>query len=70
MGRPMKILHIDRSYGVTYLIIQKGTCIRSTVSLERTLTLLKEEEFDLILSEPHELFIIKTSSSGLYQKTA
>lgn len=53
MANPLKILHIDPNYKVTYFINRLGSLIRSPVSLETAINLLKTEQFDLILSEPH-----------------
>ena len=55
----IKILHIDQDYKVTYFIFRTGFKIQSSVSLERTILLLKREKFDLILSEPHNKAILK-----------
>jgi hypothetical protein len=59
MRNPVKILHIDSNYQVHYLIFQESSSIRSTVSLEVAIALLKSIEFDLILSEPHNKAIIR-----------
>jgi hypothetical protein len=61
MGRSIKILHIDDRYEGFYMIIQKGIPIRSQIHLKEIVTLLKTEEFDLILSEPHNMAILKTA---------
>ena len=53
MDQPIKILHIDLDYKITYFINRPGSLIRSLVSLEKAINLLKTEQFDLILSEPH-----------------
>ena len=53
MDKPIKILHIDPNYKVTYFINRPGSLIRSLVSLKEAINLLKTEPFDLILSEPH-----------------
>ena len=39
-----------------------GTLIRSPVQLQQAIQLLKTEEFDLILSEPHNKAILKPQS--------
>ncbi len=53
MDKPIKILHIDPNYKVTYFINRPGSLIRSLVSLKEAIHLLKTEKFDLILAEPH-----------------
>lgn len=60
-GRPrlVKIMHIDLDYHPHYILIKERSFIHSTVSLEAALVLLKSEEFDLILSEPHNIAILK-----------
>jgi hypothetical protein len=61
MGKSIKILHIDGHYEGLYMIIQEGITIRSQVQLKEIITLLKTEEFDLILSEPQNMAILKTA---------
>jgi hypothetical protein len=61
MGKSIKILHIDNRFEGFYMIIREGITIRSAVDLKETLKLLKMEEFDLILSEPHNMAILKTA---------
>ena len=58
MSKPIRILHIDGHYQGFYMIIQEGITIRSEIHLKAIVTLLKTEEFDLILSEPQNLFIL------------
>jgi hypothetical protein len=62
MGRcdkgPIKIIHIDREYRVVYWIFLESGIIKSTVSLSGIVNLLKKERFDLIISEPHSLYIM------------
>ncbi|MBI5584710.1 MAG: hypothetical protein HY892_12910 [Deltaproteobacteria bacterium] len=55
----VKILHIDRDWKITYLIIRKGILMKSYLSLEATLSMVKKDLFDLILSEPQNLAILK-----------
>ena len=61
MGKSIKILHIDGQYEGFYMIIQEGITIRSQVNLKEIVKLLKTEEFDLILSEPHNKAILNTA---------
>ena len=62
MNTPIKILHIDPDFKVTYFIKHPGAIIRSSVPLNQAIQLLKTEEFDLILSEPHNKAILKPQS--------
>ncbi len=61
MSKSIKILHIDGRYQGFYMIIQEGITIRSEVYLKEIVKLLKTEEFDLILSEPQNMAILKTA---------
>jgi hypothetical protein len=63
MGSPLKILHIDPDYKVTYFINRPGSLIRSPVPLKQAIQLLKTEQFDLILSEPHNKAILKPQAN-------
>ncbi len=65
MSTPIKILHIDPDFKVTYFIKHPGSIIRSPISLEQAMQLLKTEEFDLILSEPHNKAILKPQANSL-----
>jgi CheY-like chemotaxis protein len=58
MNPPIKILYIDSDFKVSYFIKDSGTTIRSQISLEQAIHLLKTEKFDLILSEPHNKAIM------------
>ena len=58
MENQIKILHIDPDYKIEYFIIRQGASIHSSVTLEQALELLKNVEFDLILSEPHNKAIL------------
>ena len=59
MSRLTKILHIDPDYRITYFIFRSRLNIRSTVPLQTAIELLKTENFDLIVSEPHNKAILK-----------
>ena len=59
MSRLIKILHIDPDYRITYFIFQSRLSIRTSVSLQPAIELLKNEVFDLIVSEPHNKAILK-----------
>jgi hypothetical protein len=59
MSRLIKILHIDPDYQITYLIYRDRSAIRTSVPLPKAIELLKKEDFDLIISEPHHQAILK-----------
>jgi hypothetical protein len=65
MNQPIKILHIDPEYKVTYLIYRSGSSIQSTVNLQEAIDLLKTVDFDMVISEPHNRAILnKPKSTG------
>ncbi len=51
-------MHIDSDFRVVYILIQKGVLIKSTLSLESALTMLKNDRFDLIMSESQNMAIL------------
>jgi hypothetical protein len=59
MFKPIKILHINPRFEVVYCLIQEGVFLKSRVALDSAVSLLKNEEFDLIISEPHHTAILK-----------
>jgi hypothetical protein len=63
MKNPIKILHIYPDFKVTYFIIRDGSFIQSSVSLEDAISLLKNENFDLIISEPHKKAILNRQAA-------
>ncbi len=65
MSTPIKILHIDPDFKVTYFIKNPGSIIHSSVPLKQAIQLLKTEEFDLILSEPHNKAIMRPQAKSL-----
>jgi hypothetical protein len=53
MDSPRKILHIDPEFKITYFIIIKpGTMIKSSLTLQDAVELLKKEKFELIMGLP------------------
>jgi hypothetical protein len=58
MNKPVKILHVDPDYKATYFINRPGSLIRSHISLDKAIQLLKTKKFDLILSEPHNKAVL------------
>ena len=43
MSRLIKILHIDPDFKITYLLYRPGSSIRTSVSLQTAIALLKKE---------------------------
>ncbi len=64
MNVPVKILHIDPDFKVTYFIFRSGASIHSSVPLRQAIELLRTKDFDLILSEPHNRVILKSQTSS------
>jgi hypothetical protein len=58
MNKLIKILHIDSNWQVIYFLIREGATVKTVVSLETAIMLLKNQEFDLIISEPHNVAIL------------
>lgn len=54
----IKILHIDTSWKILYILIRGGALVKTVVSIKTALTLLKNQKFDLILSEPQNIAIL------------
>jgi hypothetical protein len=53
MNTPIKILHIDPDFRITYFIKYSGSMICSLIPLNQAIQLLNTQTFDLIISEPH-----------------
>jgi hypothetical protein len=71
MSQPITILYIDRDYEIFYWALHDGTKIISKIALSQALELLKTTPFDLVLSEPQNLAILKpavTETNGLDRK--
>jgi hypothetical protein len=60
---PVLILYLDRDYQVTYWIIRDDVKIFSQVTIPQAIQLLKNFEFDLIISDPQHIAILKPSST-------
>jgi len=58
MEIPIKILHIDLNWNVTYLVIRAGILIKTPVPLETAVSLLKKVRFDIIIDEPQHKAIL------------
>jgi hypothetical protein len=58
MENPIKILHIDLNWKVTYLVIRAGILIKTPVFLETAIRMLKKIKFDLIIDEPQHKAIL------------
>ena len=65
MAGLIKILHIDPDYRITYFIYSSRLSIRTSVPLQSAIGLLKKEDFDLIVSEPHNKAILKEHQRSL-----
>ena len=59
MSGLIKILHIDPDYQVNYFVKGPQLNMCTSVPLQQAVELLKKEDFDLILSEPHQRAILK-----------
>jgi hypothetical protein len=57
--RLVKILHINQDYQAFLYIIRNGAKKISEVSLSKAIEFLNKHEFDLVLSEPQNLAILK-----------
>lgn len=60
MDHPIMILHIDKDYQAFYWILRDPGKIISQVTILQAIQLLKTFEFDLIISEPQNLAILKS----------
>jgi hypothetical protein len=58
MKKLIKILHIDPTWKVIYILIRGGALVKTAVSLKTALLLLDKHKFDLILSEPQNIAIL------------
>jgi hypothetical protein len=58
MNKLIKILHIDSNWQVIYILIRDRAMVKTVVSLETAILLLKNQDFDLIVSEPHNSAIL------------
>jgi hypothetical protein len=63
MSRLIKILPIDPDYRSTYFILRSQLTIKTPVTLQTAVHLLKNEHFNLILSEPHNKAILNEQST-------
>lgn len=58
-----KILYIDSNWKVMVLLVRGGVLIKSMVTLETTLLLLRKQNFDLILTDPLNMAILTPQES-------
>jgi hypothetical protein len=58
MNNLLKILHVNPSWEVVYILIGDGIFVKSNVPLEEAIPMLKNDNFDLILSEPQNIAIL------------
>ena len=57
------IFYLDQDYQVTCWFIQGETKLSSPVTIPQAIQLLKNHEFDLIISDPQKIAILKPSST-------
>jgi hypothetical protein len=62
---PVLILYIDKEYNITYWIVGGEMKIVSPVTLSQAIQLLKNIEFDLIVSDPLHIAILRAEDSVL-----
>jgi hypothetical protein len=60
---PKLIFYLDQDYQVTYWVIQEDIKISSQVTIPQAIQLLKNFEFDLIISDPQKIAILKSASN-------
>jgi hypothetical protein len=67
MRPPIKILHIDADYRIIYRLFFDGVQIKSLLPLETALSMLRNDKFDFIFSEPQKIavFTPRTASDTL-----
>ena len=63
MEKLKRILYIDSSWKVMYILIRGGVMIKSMLSLETTLSLLKKHNFDLLLTDPMNMTVLNPQES-------
>lgn len=65
-----EILHIDKDWRITYILIRKGSIIKSSVTMEIAIRMLEKITFDLVLSEPQNMAILtpENENTGLWQE--
>lgn len=57
---PVLILYIDRDYQITYWIVGEKIKIVSPLNIAQALQLLNNVEFDLIVSDPLHIAILRS----------
>jgi hypothetical protein len=62
---PLLILHVDQNYQITYWIIRDEVNYFSPVTIPQAIQLLKNIEFDLIISDPQNIAILKAPSGDV-----
>ncbi len=63
MEMPRRILYIDPSWKAMLILIRKGIMIKSIISLKTALSLLKKQNFDLLLTDPLNMSILNPQES-------
>jgi hypothetical protein len=57
------IFYLDQDYQATYWLVQENVKISKQVTIPQAIQLLKDCEFDLIISDPQKLAILKPFSN-------
>lgn len=65
MSKLIKILHIDPDYQATFFCGNPGSFRFYSITIGQAIHLLKGEDFDLILSEPHNRAYLNPQSPGV-----
>jgi hypothetical protein len=60
---PKLIFYLDQDYQVTYWMIQEDVKISWQVTIPQAIQLLKNCKFDLIISDPQKIAILKPLST-------
>lgn len=63
MEMSRRILYIDPSWKAMFILIRKGIMIKSIISLKTALSLLKKQNFDLLLADPLNMSILNPQES-------
>jgi hypothetical protein len=64
MEKPVKILHIDLHGNLIYLVVRKGSLVKTSVSTKTALSMVKQDWFDLIICEPQQKAILTRRDDG------
>jgi hypothetical protein len=65
---PLLIFYVDQNYQITYWIIRDDVKFFSPVTIPQAIQLLKNIEFDLIISDPQNIAILKASTDANFRQ--